>query len=338
MRRTAATTLLLAACLLTAHAGHAQEIRRLPPPPELAATVAMADPAELPAPTPAPEPAAEEAPAPELAAPAAASTEPSLEEPPSMEPPVEELSADLIPEIVQPSVPEPEPGPQWYTPTYWFGPTPWDTGVEFGLNGSSGTGDTLSTRAGGYLKRKTDRGKLDTSLYHNRTKSDGEETQNNARLDFRYDWLFGKSPWTLYFNNQSFYDRYQAFDLSMNVNLGVGYQFFDADDVKLALSLGSGAIRKFGGVRDEWVPEAQGGLNWEQKISDSQTFNAKLDYFPEWGDLNSYRLVSDISWQIQLSQPSNTSLKFSLTDRFDSNSDGVNPHNTNYSVLLLWKR
>ncbi|MCA9241832.1 MAG: DUF481 domain-containing protein, partial [Planctomycetales bacterium] len=96
--------------------------------------------------------------------------------------------------------------------------------------------------------------------------------------------------------------------------------------------------RKFGGRRDEWVPEAQAGVKWEQNVSNTQKFYAKLDYFPEWEDFNNYRMMTDVGWEIELSRPSNVSLKLSLTDRFDSQPDGVNPHNTNYSVLLLWKK
>ncbi|TWT74483.1 hypothetical protein Pla123a_33060 [Posidoniimonas polymericola] len=332
---------MLACCLLAAVTTAGQEIRRLPTPPELLPATAAADatpiaaaedahsaapPAEPAQASPAPEAPAAEAPAetPPAAAPAAADL------------PADPHIADLIPNSSDDALVTPVA--HWYQPSYWFGPAPWDTGVEFGLNGSSGSGDSLSTRSGGYLKRKTATGKLDTKLFHNRTKSEGRETQNNARLDLRYDWLLGDTPWSLYGMNQTFYDRYQAFDLNVNLNAGLGYQVFDADFVKFGTSFGAGATRKFGGKVDEWEPEAQMGMAWEQRVTDSQRFIAKLDYFPKWADFNNYRMVSDLSWEIDLDKPSNVSLKLSLADRFDSNSDGVNPHNTNYSVLLLWKK
>lgn len=326
------TILTLACCLLAAAASRGQELRRLPPPPELLPPAAAEQAA----------PITDEAAASEAAPTEAATEEPAAETPPPTEAekladaPADPLMADLIPDTADEA--DAEPVAYWYQPSYWFGPDPWDTGVEFGLNGSSGSGDSISTRAGGYLKRKTATGKLDTKLFHNRTKSEGRETQNNARLDLRYDWLLGESPWSLYGMNQTFYDRYQAFDLNVNLNAGLGYQVFDVDFLKVGTSFGAGATRKFGGVNDEWIPEAQAGMNWEQKVSDNQRFIAKLDYFPQWEDFNKYRLVSDISWEIDLNKPSNVSLKLSLTDRFDSDSDGVNPHNTNYSVLLLWKK
>lgn len=234
-----------------------------------------------------------------------------------------------------PEVPEGEVS--WYTPSYWFGPTPWDSGFELGLNGASGTSESLSFRTGGFIKRTNDDYKFDASLYYNKTQSEGVEVQSNALLDVRYDWLFEDSPWTLFLLSQTFYDEFQAFDINVNANSGVGYQWIDTDRTKLTTSIGSGASREFGGSDDEWVPEASFGVNYELKIYENKKFYAKVDYFPEWEDFNRYRVLADVGLEIELHQPSNVSLKFSATDRYDSMPDGVEPHNLNYSALLIWK-
>ncbi len=232
---------------------------------------------------------------------------------------------------------EPEKIIHWYYPSYWFGPTPWDNGFEIGLNGASGTSDSFSMRTGGFIKRKGKDYKLDASLYYNKNKSEGIEVQSNALLDVRYDWLFDDSPWSLFVLSQTFYDEFQAFDLNVNVNAGIGYQFIDTESLKFASSFGSGASREFGGPNEEWVPEASFGLNYEQYISKTRKLYAKMDYFPEWENFNNYRILADVGLEIELVQPSNLSLKFSATDRYDSQPDGVDPHNLNYSVLLIWK-
>ena len=232
---------------------------------------------------------------------------------------------------------EPEQVVHWYYPTYWFGPTPWDSGFEIGLNGASGTSDSFSMRTGGFIKREGKDYKLDASLYYNKNQSEGVEVQSNALLDMRYDWLFDDSPWTLFMMSQTFYDEFQAFDLNVNVNAGVGYQWIDSETLKISSSLGSGASREFGGPNEEWVPEASFGLNYEQYLSKTRKLYAKMDYFPEWENFNNYRILADIGLEIELVQPSNLSLKFSATDRYDSQPDGVDPHNLNYSVLLIWK-
>ena len=266
---------------------------------------------------------------------------PKILPPPSQESPAESVVPPL-PEAVgnveaEPILADQDDSPVWYSPIYWFGPTPWDSGFELGLNGSSGTSDSLSFRTGGFVKRKCDDYKLNLSLYYNKTTSEGVEVQSNALLDTRYDWLFGESPWTLFVLSQTFYDEFQAFDLNFNVNTGVGYQWVSEEWVKFTTSFGTGASREFGAPMEEWVQEANFGMEFEQQVDENKKFYAKVDYFPEWGDFSRYRVLADMGLEIELMQPSNVSLKFSATDRYDSHPNGVSPHNLNYSALLIWK-
>jgi putative salt-induced outer membrane protein YdiY len=228
--------------------------------------------------------------------------------------------------------------PSWYMPRYWLDPLPWDTGLELGINGSSGSSEAFSIRAGGYIKRESRFSKLDLSAYHNRTTTGGESTQNNAQFDVRNDWLLDeKSPWTLYATSNVFYDEFQAFDVQTNANTGIGYRFVHDDDLGLIARVGAGASREIGGPDDRWVPESLFGFEYNQQLATNQKLTAKLDYFPEWDQIGEYRLVADAGWEIELLQPSNMSLKISASDRFDSTPNGAEPNLVNYSVLLLLK-
>ncbi|MCI0333920.1 MAG: DUF481 domain-containing protein [Planctomycetes bacterium] len=228
--------------------------------------------------------------------------------------------------------------PTWFQPGYWMDPLPWDTGIELGLNGSSGTSESFSIRTGGYIKRESRFSKLDLSSYHNRTTANGENTQNNAQFDVRNDWLFDEeSAWTLFATSNVFYDQFQSFDLQTNVNSGIGYRCVRDPDLGLIGRFGAGASREFGGPDDRWVPESLVGFEYNQQVSQTQKFYAKLDYFPEWDEFGEFRLVADAGWEIELIQPSNLSLKISANDRYDSTPNGAEPHLVNYSVLLLLK-
>ncbi len=187
------------------------------------------------------------------------------------------------------------------------------------------------------MKRKDEFRKVKIDLYQNRTQANGVSTQNNVQFNARHDWLLTESPWSIYALSQLYYDEFQAFDLNANVNSGLGYDFIDSDPMKLSGSVGAGASREFGSINDEWVPEAQFGVDYEHRIVENRRFYAKVDYFPELEDFNSFRILTDIGWEIELLQPSNMSLKLSATDRYDGDPEGVNPHNLNYSALLLWK-
>lgn len=250
----------------------------------------------------------------------------------SLPPPVDSDGDMLVDGIVITQ----EPG--WYEATYWFGPLPWDTGIELGINGSSGTSDSLSIQSGGYIKRESRFSKLNLDATYNRTTSGGTETQNNAQLDARNDWLLDeRSPWTLFASGNVFYDEFQAFDVQTNANSGIGYRFVHRPGLDLIGRFGAGASREFGGPDDDWVPEALFGGEFNQQFSASQKLYAKLDYFPEWEEFGEYRLVADAGWEIELVQPENLSLKISATDRYDSTPNGAEPHLVNYSVLLLLK-
>ena len=187
----------------------------------------------------------------------------------------------------------PPPVYEWYQTAYWFGPAPWDVGVNFGLNGSEGENRSQSIASGAYVKRDSELWTLDSKINYNMTSANSVETQNNALLDARVDRKLDKSAWSLFILNQTLYDEFQPFDLRVSVNSGVGYKWVDTENFNLLGRFGAGASREFGGVDDEWAAEALFGLDYEYLISDKQRMTMKVDYFPEWEDFGQYRVVSD---------------------------------------------
>ncbi len=215
---------------------------------------------------------------------------------------------------------------------------PWETSIEFGLNGSSGTSDSISVRAGGHVLRDSRFSKLDLKTTYNRTTSGGATTQNNAQLDVRNDWLLDEtSPWTLFATGNLFYDEFQAFDVQTNANTGIGYRFIHNPELELIGRVGGGALREFGGPDNRLVPESLVGVEFTHRFTARQKVSAKFDYYPEWDEVGEYRLVSEAGWEIALDRPSNVSLKLAANDRYDSTPSGADPHLVNYSVLLLIK-
>ncbi len=252
---------------------------------------------------------------------------PPVESPPDgalMAPQAELMDGDITPTSM------------WYYPAYWFGPEPWTAGVELGINGSEGNNNVFSMRTGGHLKRETKRWKLDSSLAYNKNHTNGVETQNNGKVDARLDRILAESPWTLFVLENLIYDEFQAFDVQLSINSGVGYRLIDSETIDLMTRFGAGATREFGGVDNNWEPQALCGFDYEHKLSKMQRLTAKVDYFPEWQDFRQYRVVSDFGWQIDLDRPKNVSVKLSVVDRYDSTPDGVDPNNLDYAVLLIW--
>jgi hypothetical protein len=94
----------------------------------------------------------------------------------------------------------PPPVYEWHQFSYWFGPAPWDVGVNFGLNGSEGENRSQSIASGAYVKRDSERWTLDSKISYNMTAANSIETQNNAMLDARVDRKIDKSAWSLFMN------------------------------------------------------------------------------------------------------------------------------------------
>jgi putative salt-induced outer membrane protein YdiY len=229
------------------------------------------------------------------------------------------------------------PPPMWYEPAYWLGAHPWDMGVELGVNGSEGNNNVFSMRAGGHVKRETPKWKLDASLAYNKNHSNGVETQNNGKQDLRVDRILNESPWTLFVLENLIYDEFQAWDVQLSLNTGVGRQLIKTETIDLLSRLGAGATREFGGAEEDWQPTALFGLDYNHQLSKMQKLTGKVEYYPEWEDFRQYRVVSDVGWQVDLDRPKNVSLKFSLIDRYDSTPEGASPNNVDYAVLMIWK-
>jgi putative salt-induced outer membrane protein YdiY len=227
--------------------------------------------------------------------------------------------------------------PMWYESAYWLGTHPWDMGLELGINGSEGTNNVFSMRAGGHVKRVTPKWKFDSSLAYNKNNSNGVETQNNGKHDLRLDRILAESPWTLFVLENLIYDEFQAWDVQLSLNTGVGYQIFKTPALDLLGRVGAGATREFGGAENDWQPTALLGVDYNHQLTKTQKLTAKVDYFPEWEDFRQYRVVSDLGWQVDLDRPKNVSLKFSVIDRYDSTPDGVDPNSLDYAVLMIWK-
>jgi putative salt-induced outer membrane protein YdiY len=255
-------------------------------------------------------------------------------------PPLEQPYADLPAGDLQGGLPE-EPLINGDSTDTWFHFAPptlvdWDGGVELGINGTEGNAQSFSLRAGANLERETDHSIWKAELIYAKTEANSIKTQHEALLRLHYEHLFA-TPWTWYVRLQGSYDEFRAFDLRLALNSGLGYRHIDTEFTKLKSRLGAGVSREFGGPNDEYVPEANLGLDFEKQLTDRQKLTATLDYYPDWRDFTSYRAVSDVAWVLLLDEASDLNLKVSIIDQYDSTPEGRRPNDLTYAILLLWK-
>jgi hypothetical protein len=224
----------------------------------------------------------------------------------------------------------------WYQPTTWedFG---WDATVEFGLNGSAGNSRTNALKAGFKAERDSEVYKFLFEIVHNRASAEDISTQDNVISKLRGDRKLGKSRWSLFAQGYGEYDEFKDFDLRLAGTMGITYQFIKTDTTTLSSDFGSGVSHEIGGPDDSYTPEAMLGLNFKHKLSKRQQLYIKSEYFPDYGNFHSYRVVSDAGWELLLDEEWGLNLKIGVIDRYDSTPDSRRPNDFNYSMLLLWK-
>lgn len=222
--------------------------------------------------------------------------------------------------------PEPEPRPRL-----------WSGSFELGLDGSEGNSTRFNIRSGVDAKRKTDQDVLSLDLDYRKNTKESEETAHRAFFDWRYEWLFEDSPWTWFGHGTVDYDEFQAFDLRVAIDAGLGYEFVDTEATSFLARCGGGWSREIGGPDDDYVPEAVFGLDFEHQLSKRHKLTATVDYTPDVTDPRDFRMKSKAAWEMLLDAEMNLSLKLSALDRYDSTPHGAKPNDVDYSITLLWK-
>lgn len=213
----------------------------------------------------------------------------------------------------------------------------WEGSFELGLNGTTGNSETLNFRFGLDAKRKTPRHALDVDLDYRKDTDRGRETAERAFLDWRLERLFQQSPWTCFVHGSVDYDEFQAFDLRVALDIGVGYQFIENDASSFSARLGSGFSKEIGGPEDRYVPEAVFGLDFEHRLNRRQKLTASSEYVPDMTRFDECRIRSRAAWEMLVDEEMNLSLKLSVIDRYDSTPCGAKHNDLDYSVVLLWK-
>lgn len=213
----------------------------------------------------------------------------------------------------------------------------WSGQVDFGLNAASGNSELFNIRSGFGAKREGPRSDFKSSIIFNRASADGIETQNQVLSEARNEWKLDGSPWRLYLFGSAVYDEFQAWRVRVVSGGGLGYQFLDTETTKLQGRFGPGVSREIGGPRNEFIPEANLGVDFSYKISERQSFTSTVEYFPSFLDLNDFRVNSKANWECVIDPVRNISLRVGILDRYQSIPSGKKPNDLNYFTEIVWK-
>lgn len=229
------------------------------------------------------------------------------------------------------SQPEEQPG--------FFDWDAWEKSIDLGLNGSSGNSENLNFRVQLGAERKTD--KLDTSmsLLYRLASSDGDKTENRLRYDIRNDWLPPEGSKIRWWAKGSYeYDEFQDWDSRIAASAGIGYDFIKNDKHTLIGRLGFGGSQTYGGMEDDFRPEAVAGLDYVYNIKDGQVFKAGTELLLDVSDVDLYRLNSYANYEVLVDAESNMVFKTGVAHRYDSEPGGGNDKSdVDYYATLGWK-
>ncbi len=123
----------------------------------------------------------------------------------------------------------------------------------------------------------------------NRELNDGSLTKEQYLLGAKYDRFF-TAQWYGYAAADFEKDKFKDLDLRSIFSAGVGYQFFNTDDLKVSLEGGlSYTDERFDTASDDSYAGFNWGFNWEQKLLDGG-----LDFFHRHRGIKGFDTASNV--------------------------------------------
>ena len=217
-------------------------------------------------------------------------------------------------------------------------PPKWKFRAEVGVNGTSGNTRTQDLRAaiGALLETPSERWKFDAVWM--KSKTEGEVTKKNWYVAGLHDWLFKDSPWLLFAAARYDWDEFQPWDSRLSVGVGAGYTLIDTDDTKMRLRAGFFETREYGGPNDgDWRPEGMLGAEATHKLTESQTLEGAITWYPDLQDAGEYRILASASWSIKLTE-NGLSLKAGVEEEYDTHRESpFERADVKYYAALLYE-
>ena len=204
----------------------------------------------------------------------------------------------------------------------------WSFALDFSINRTSGNTNEDTTRLGMHLKRNLTRERmaLDGAYYHK--KNTGKVTDNALTVGYLKDWLNPGSRWFFFGSGRYDYDEFESWEQRANIQVGPGYNLIGSDDMQLNFRLGAGGRKEWGSQNAKLKLEGLLGIDLGWELTDKQSIETGVWFFPVITDFDDYRTRSHLNWRYKLSKESDISLLFgvlhetqSIVDPGDDDTD-----------------
>lgn len=215
-------------------------------------------------------------------------------------------------------------------------PSPWNWGVDLGLTGSQGNTDTLKLRAGLDLRYDSPDDVMIFNVMYILNQANGGQLENKGfallRNEIPIDDMFG---W--YAQTALEYDEFRTIDFRFASHSGLAFTAYQDPSQLLRFRAGFGTAYESGGGVNEWLMEAQAGLDYEYRLTDRTKLTAAADYFPNVENFAQYRVRVRASFDILLDPETNVLLRIGAFDRYDSKPYGSQRNDLDYFMTLQFR-
>jgi putative salt-induced outer membrane protein YdiY len=214
----------------------------------------------------------------------------------------------------------------------------WSGSLQFGMDGVEGNSQSMNLRFGLDVRRKTDLHLLFLNADYSRMMSNYNVTSNRSYSQARYERIIPDTNWTIFEGATGEYDQFQPYVFRVTDYAGVGYWLFRNPQASLKTRFGGGFEHDFQGPHEDYYsPELLLGFDYERKISNRQRLTAMLEYMPNVTNSQTYRVNTQVGWELLVDQEMNLSLRFAVRNRYTSDPGTGRPNDLDYAALLMWK-
>lgn len=226
--------------------------------------------------------------------------------------------------IADPPVPEPE------EPAWAF------TGL-VGYSGSQGNTTEFDLRVGLTAEREDSDRRIKLATGYLLSETEGERDENSFFFSALHDWILEDSKWFPFAGARYDWDEFEEWDGRVTVSAGMGYQWIDRKDLKVRFRGGLAATRESGTDDDDWRPEALLGAEFKKHLTDTQTLEGDVTYYPDLEEGGEFRTVAHLAWSVQLNDEGTLNLKAGVENEYDSHrEDPFKSHDFKYYVALTF--
>ncbi|WP_299494992.1 DUF481 domain-containing protein [uncultured Shewanella sp.] len=218
----------------------------------------------------------------------------------------------------------------------------WSSKITLGADFYSGNTDQIDYSAIAYTRRRTTESRFNTTYLGNYSRTDGEETINNHRLNSNFDWFVSQKFYLRPIFGEIYKDPFLNYDYKITLGSGIGYNIIDTSTTEWKVSGGPAYVYtrfdevEAGEEKYNSSPAIVVETDYDTKLTEIIDFNALYRIQYGSSDAGGYTHHVLTGFSINLTQYFDLDLSF-VWDRVSqpqANSEGEIPKKDDYQFIV----